>query len=152
MMLDRSRPIDMDDLRIHQALSGRRLLMVRNKSDLPVALDMPELFREYPVVDISTVTGEGIDRLRTEIHGAFISGRAVDGRESAVISQERHFEALSKSLVAFSRVTDALDSSAQLEILSVDLREALAAIGEVTGETTPDDVLDLIFSRFCIGK
>jgi tRNA modification GTPase len=151
-MLDSSRPIDLDDLRIHRALSCRKLLLVRNKSDLPNALDLPELFQQYPSVIISTISGEGLEQLRTSIHDVFISGKVVDSREFVAISQERHFVALSKSLVALNGAGVELGSSVQLEILSVDLRDALAAIGEVTGETTADDVLDLIFSRFCIGK
>ncbi|GAM08501.1 tRNA modification GTPase MnmE [Geobacter sp. OR-1] len=150
-ILDRSRPLDTDDLRIHQETRCRNILVVRNKSDLPEAISMPDLFAGYPVVDISTVTGEGIDRLRSEIHGAFISGTAVDSREYAAISQERHFEALTNSVKLLQGSLAAL-SFGQLEIVAIDVREALGAIGEVTGETTPDDVLDLVFSRFCIGK
>jgi tRNA modification GTPase len=151
-ILDRSAPIDADDLRILAAVEGLNLLLVRNKSDLPDILSAPQLFHGYPVVDISTRSGEGIAALRQLIYSAFVSGGATDSREFIALSQARHRDALQKVIDALDRVSIGLGSSGLLEILSVDLRDALQAIGEVTGETTPDDVLDLIFSRFCIGK
>jgi tRNA modification GTPase len=151
-ILDRSAPIDSDDLRILSAVEGMNLLLVRNKSDLPDTLSLPKVLHGHQVVDISTLTGEGIAELRHQIYSAFISGAAPDNREFVALSQARHRDALQKAIDALDRVSEGLVSSGLLEILSVDLRDALHAIGEITGETTPDDVLDLIFSKFCIGK
>lgn len=151
-VLDRSRPVDRDDLALYEVLGRRNLILVRNKCDLPDEIDLPPLFRGHPLVDISTATGEGIGLLRTEIHDTFITGVATDSREFAAISQERHYEALHRAVACLLRGYESLASSCMLETLAVDLRDALAAVGEVTGETTPDDILDLIFSRFCIGK
>jgi tRNA modification GTPase len=151
-VLDRSASIDSDDLRIFGALKGLNLLLVRNKSDLQNGLTLPDPMQGLPAVDISTKTGQGIAELRHLIHKSFISGDATDSREFVALSQARHRDSLLKGRDALDRASRGLASSGLLEILSVDLRDALHAIGEVTGETTPNDVLDLIFSRFCIGK
>jgi tRNA modification GTPase len=151
-LLDRSHVMDENDLRILDSLGGVTTLLVRNKADLPASLVLPKVFAVYPCIDISTKTGEGIDSLRRMIYEMFISGIATDSREFIALSQSRHRDALAKGMVFLERALSCISSGAELEIIAVDLRDALNAIGEVTGETTPDDVLDLIFSRFCIGK
>ena len=104
------------------------------------------------VVSISTRTGQGIDDLRAMIHDAFLSGTATDSREYVALSRARHRDSLEKANNVLSRFSASLGAGAALELLAWEVREALAAVGEVTGETTPDEVLDLIFSKFCIGK
>ncbi len=151
-LLDRSRVFDDCDLHILHSLEGVNVVLVRNKADLPASMVLTETLSVYPVVDISTKTGEGVDALRRLVYEMFISGMATDSREFIALSQARHRDALLKGMAFLERALSCIVSSAELEIVAVDLRDALHAIGEVTGETTPDDVLELIFSRFCIGK
>jgi tRNA modification GTPase len=151
-VLDSTRLYERDDAAIFTALCGRKAIVVINKSDLPRTLVLPDAFAGLPVVEISTLTGAAIDHLRSAIFDMFLSGRAVDSRDYVAVSQARHRDALARgrdALAAFA--ADRADDLA-LEILAIHLREALRAVGEVTGETTPDEVLDLIFQRFCIGK
>ncbi|HEY6872094.1 MAG TPA: tRNA uridine-5-carboxymethylaminomethyl(34) synthesis GTPase MnmE [Geobacteraceae bacterium] len=151
-MVDAARPFDGEDRMILAALGASRVIVVRNKSDLPPLIELPGELAGFETVAVSTLTGEGIDLLRAAIRDAFLHGRAVDGREFVALSQARHRDALVKAKAALDRFRESLAAGAELEILAWDLREALDAVGEVTGETTPDEVLDLIFSRFCIGK
>lgn len=151
-LLDGSRPFDDDDRRVTEALAGKRCLMVQNKSDLAQVLILPPESRNPPPLLISTATGAGIDGLKQAIHDQFLSGGATDSREYVALSKARHRDALVRCQRALAALRVQLASEPQLELLAVDLREALAALGEVTGETTPDDILDLIFSQFCIGK
>lgn len=151
-VLDASRPFDEDDRMIHDAVAERRCIVVINKSDLPGALDLPPPLRSICSVTISTVDGAGIDELRDAIFATFIHGRAIDSREYVALSQARHRDALATARERIAVFLDNLAAGHDLELLAVDLKDALAAVGEVTGETTPDDVLDLIFQRFCIGK
>jgi len=151
-VLDGSRPFDDDDRMILDALSGRRSIVVVNKRDLPGLLHLPGELEGMRTVDISTSTGDGIEELRGAIFETFIHGRAIDSREYVALSQARHRDALEKARGKVAVFRDNLSLGLDLEILAVDLREALDAVGEVTGETTPDDILDMIFARFCIGK
>lgn len=151
-VLDGSRPFDDDDRMILDALSGRRSIVVVNKRDLSRLLHLPGELERMGTVEISTSTGDGIDELRGVIFDTFIHGRAIDSREYVALSQARHRDALEKARGKVAVFRDNLTLGLDLEILAVDLREALDAVGEVTGETTPDDILDMIFARFCIGK
>ncbi|HEY5973629.1 MAG TPA: tRNA uridine-5-carboxymethylaminomethyl(34) synthesis GTPase MnmE [Geobacteraceae bacterium] len=151
-LLDGSRPFDDDDRQVLAALSNLPRLVVVNKADLSQQLILPAELKEPAPMTIATATGAGLDVLKQAIHDTFLHGRAVDSREFVAISQARHRDALVKALAALDRFVAALELASPPELLSVELREALAAVGEVTGETTADDVLDLIFNRFCIGK
>jgi tRNA modification GTPase len=150
-VVDASASFTGEDEAILRAIGSKSVIVVRNKSDLPSRCELPaELVA--PCVAISTVTGAGIADLRQAIHTAFIHGKAIDGREFVAISRARHRDALLKSHQALQRFTSNLQAGVNMELLPIDLRDALDAVGEVTGETTADDVLDRIFSSFCIGK
>jgi tRNA modification GTPase len=151
-MLDASRPLDHDDLFIEKELSNSKVILILNKCDLPEAIKLPATLASHATVRISTQNGVGIDCLHRSIHNFFLHGRAVDGREYVALSNSRQRDALEKCRDLLQRFTANIAAGFNLELLSVDLRESLRAIGEVTGETTPDEVLDLIFQRFCIGK
>jgi tRNA modification GTPase len=107
-----------------------------------------------PLADlrISTLTGEGIDGLHDAIHHTFLKGEAVDSREYVALSRARHRDALELCRARLHQFQENAGTGAELELLAVDLRDALSALGTVTGETTPDEILDQIFSTFCIGK
>ena len=150
-VVDASHPFGEEDEAILQAIGSKTHIVVRNKSDLPPRLEFPgEL--QAPSVFISTVTGEGVAELRDAITGAFMHGKAVDGREYVAVSRARHRDALLKARESLQRFVANLQAGVNMELLPIDLRDALDAVGEVTGETTADDVLDRIFSSFCIGK
>ena len=151
-MLDASRPLDSDDRLIAEELAGREFLLVLNKSDRPEILELPDTLAAHQTVRISTLTGSGVETLHQAVFDYFLHGRAVDSREYVALSNARQRDALQKCGDILQRFAANLAAGYDLELLAVDLREALQAVGEVTGETTPDEVLDLIFQRFCIGK
>ncbi len=86
------------------------------------------------------------------IRTTFLHGSALDSREFVAISRARHRDALSSACSALRQFLSGLEGGRELETLAIDLRDALSAVGQVTGETTTDDVLDVVFSSFCIGK
>jgi len=150
-VVDGSSPFGPEDAAILQAIGSKSCLVVRNKSDLPVCSELPAAC-DAPLVPISTLTGAGIVQLRDAISNAFMHGAAIDSREFVVVSKARHRDALLKAREALERFVANLHAGVNMELLPVDLRDALDAVGEVTGETTADDVLDRIFASFCIGK
>jgi tRNA modification GTPase len=150
-VIDGSTPFGAEDQAILTAIGSKSLIVVRNKSDLPVDAVLPADL-SAPVVAISTVTGAGIGELRDAITAAFMHGTAIDGREFVAISRARHRDALLKARDSLQLFVGNLQAGVNMELLPIDLRDALDAVGEVTGETTVDDVLDRIFSSFCIGK
>jgi len=151
-VLDASRQLDSDDLFIERELAGKNIIVVLNKSDLPDACELSGSLAAHERVRISTLNDSGIESLHHSIQTFFLHGRAVDSREYVALSNVRQRDALEKCRGSLLRFTTDNGAGYGLELLAVDLREALNALGEVTGETTPDEVLDIIFQRFCIGK
>jgi len=140
-----------DDRFAFAACEGSRLILVVNKSDLPPApLESP--FSSLSSVRVSTHTGTGLGALEQSIVSLFSSSLAAGDHESPMISDRRHLDALLRVRGALSRFCVAAEEVVSPEFLAIELRDALQSLGEITGETTPDDILDRIFSRFCIGK
>jgi tRNA modification GTPase len=90
--------------------------------------------------------------LKEAVHNTFLHDMSLDSREFVAISRARHRDALEVADNILDRFQNALDAGFELELLAVELHEALTAVGSVTGQTTTDEVLDVIFSSFCIGK
>ncbi len=148
-LCDGSRPIDDEDLAIFKYIADIPSLVVVNKSDLFDSF--PELpFVESTPVSVSTHTGEGMDILKSRICGFFESDEILDMESAGFISEYRHFELLNQCSQHLKLFLDSIGQSE--EFLATHLGDALSSIGEITGETTPDDILDRIFSKFCIGK
>jgi len=151
-LLDSSRAFDSDDRLVAESISGGRALIVINKTDLPISLSLPVDLQPVPSVSVSTATGEGIDELKRVISESFLHGKSIDSREYALLTRARHRDALQGVSFVLKSLNSAPDKLSHGELVALDLREALDLLGQVTGETTPDDILDLIFSQFCIGK
>jgi len=151
-VLDSARPFNDEDRLIQDAVKGKTVIAVLNKSDLPPVLELPPELAGMPRVALSAGTGAGIDVLREAIRATFLHGPVLDSREFVVISHARHRDALVSAQSALRRFLSGLAEGRELETLAIDLRDALSAVGQVTGETTTDDVLDVVFSSFCIGK
>jgi tRNA modification GTPase len=151
-IIDGTQPFDQDDKDILAALSAKDFIPVITKSDLQNGSLQNDLLVDHNPVLISSRTLDGMDLLKKRIFDFFMSGSGGFSDELICLSNTRHYNTLLK----VSGYLDSFASGCALmvspEILSVDLRDALSALGEITGETTPDDVLDLIFSSFCIGK
>jgi tRNA modification GTPase len=125
--------------------NGRKTLVIRNKSDLE-----PAWTRDGSIA-VSAVTGAGVDNLRTQIVAAFDADRIQD---PPAISNIRHIALVERAREALVRARDALgpDVAMAEEFVLADLQEARAALEEIAGRRTPEDLLAHIFSRFCIGK
>ena len=166
VVLDATEPLNDEERRLLAAVESRPAVVAVNKCDLIAAgcplpdyagmLDTPSIPRSVrngwesiPVLATSALTGEGIPALRERIL-SLATGRAA--AEPGMLTSLRHQQAIS---AAFAALTDAAQSSAASiphEMILLDLYRALGALDSLTGQTTPDDILNLIFSTFCIGK
>lgn len=150
LVIDSSQPLTSDDHLAMSACGDRRVIVALSKADLPQHGHDLALF-PGPVVELSVHSGAGLDTLRQQISSTFLATSEAT-QESFFLADRRHREAVLRAHAALTRFLAGLDDNSAAEFLSADLRDALSAIGEVTGETTPDEILHLIFSRFCIGK
>jgi len=151
-VLDASRPFDDNDQLVAEAIQHSRVIIVLNKADLATELQLPSSLCSYPVVTISTKSLAGIDQLKSGIALMFLHGKIADSRELILLSRARHRDALLRVQSLLRDFIRQSGLSMSDELLALDLREALDVLGQITGETTPDDILDLVFSQFCIGK
>ncbi len=150
-VFDASRVFGREDQLIYDALAGRRTVAVLNKTDLPRQLVLPDVERFVAVVPIAALSGDGVDLLKQTVCTQFLHSTASDSREFVALSRARHRDALVSADLCLRQFSAGLPER-NLELLALDLRGALRAVGSVTGQTATDEVLDLIFSSFCIGK
>ncbi len=151
-VLDATQPINDEERRLLSALEGRATLIAINKCDLDPngsARSIGAEISHVPALRTSALTGEGITGLRDRILELATGGAAF---EPGMLTSLRHHQAVSTGIEALSAAAKANDSGIPHEMILIDLYRALWALDSLTGQTTPDDVLNLIFSTFCIGK
>jgi tRNA modification GTPase len=151
-MVDGSQPIDSQDRDLLLAISGKRYITVINKIDLPQVLDEKELPGGVQAVHISSKDGSGVNMLRSAIFNSFVGEQVVTSQDHIALTTVRHRDIVIRAIEGLDRFFCQMGAGASGELLAIDLRDSLAAIGEITGETTPDAILDIIFFSFCIGK
>jgi tRNA modification GTPase len=150
VVLDGSRKLDHDDRQVLAKAESVRHLVVINKKDLPQLMD-PSSLNGSRRVHLSAATGDGIDELWGAIRST-IANQQTDTSDDFILTNARQNEAIVKSIQALHRACGALEKKVPHEMVLLDLYEGLAALDELTGEVVTDDILDRIFSTFCIGK
>jgi tRNA modification GTPase len=166
-VLDASEPLTPADDAFVAEFSSKKRILVLNKIDLPVRLTLPASPPSplqgdragetrpsptpQPTLAVSCLTGQGIESLKDAIKDLAWSGE-IKAEMLEVMINSRHQDALQRARAAALRAADALRADLTLELIALDLRIAVNAIGEIVGKTTTEDLLDTIFSQFCIGK
>ncbi|MGB8032179.1 MAG: tRNA uridine-5-carboxymethylaminomethyl(34) synthesis GTPase MnmE [Terracidiphilus sp.] len=154
IVLDATRPLIDEDRRLLAAVEGRPAIVALNKSDLladrlePAAGGQPAL-RGHIAISTSALTGEGIVALRERILTLATGGAAA---EPGMLTNLRQHQAVAAALSAMADAAKANSGGIPHEMILLDLYRALWALDSLTGQTTSDDILNLIFSTFCIGK
>ncbi|MGD9033710.1 MAG: tRNA uridine-5-carboxymethylaminomethyl(34) synthesis GTPase MnmE [Desulfobacteraceae bacterium] len=154
IVIDQSRPLNQDDLNIIAQAEKKKSLILINKVDLATRVSEDELdavLDGMRVVKISALTGEGIDGLRKAIRDHIITAD-VDSTSSRLAPNLRHRAALTDAFKYFSNASGNMREGLPLEVIALDLNSGLEALGEIIGETTNDEIIDKIFSEFCLGK
>lgn len=167
VVMDLSQPLTPEDEELVQQVNRRQAILVQNKADLAEQQANPsQVSREragthttksktltatpsLPAVSTSALTGEGVSELREEILRHIGSGAQT---ETGFLTNVRHQNLVRQSLVGLDAGANAARNAIPHEMILMDLYEALRPLDEITGATTTDDILNLIFSRFCIGK
>ena len=152
VVVDRSEPLAADDRAVLAETAGSPRVAVVNKVDLPEAWPSAALpvGDDAPRVEVSARTGQGFDRLRGELRRVLVGGPAAC--ETPMVTNLRHIELLDRSGSALASAAASAEQGAAEEFVLEDLQRARGALEELTGKRTPDDVLQHIFDRFCIGK
>lgn len=158
IVADASQGIDPEARRLWQQTEGRPRLLILNKADLVEAAEVARLRGQFPpdqqelVIPVSALSGQGLADLRAAITNLVGSGQADAEAGSAIISNVRHQQALLQAVDSLRRARAAIAEGVPADLAAIDLENACSSLGEISGRTTSEAVLDQIFSQFCLGK
>lgn len=154
IMLDASSPLSPEDSEVLELLENRQAIVLINKSDLPAKLDKREveaIIAGMPVIALSTHDGTGLNELEEAIVNKVYGGHIIE-HEGTFVNNVRHTHLLRKALESLEEAGRTIDAQMPPDCIVIDLRAAWERMGEITGETVNEDIIDQIFSQFCIGK
>ncbi len=154
LVIDQSRPLNQHDLNLLKEVDKKTTILIINKIDLPAKLSEKKInstFKTLPNVKISALTGEGFKDLNKVIYDKVID-KNMDISPTFIIPNLRHKIALTKTAKFLEKASSNLINGFPLEIVAADLSWARDNIDEITGNKTNEEILNNIFSRFCLGK
>lgn len=151
LLLDTSRELTQEDRDILSMSRGKKRILLLNKTDLPSLWTREELDTRERILETSILKKEGIDALKKMIKELVFRGEVVIDREG-MLTNVRHKDALTKAIRSSEDALRSIGEELPLDILETDFKNCWDALGEITGESVSEDLLDTIFKNFCIGK
>lgn len=152
-VVDSSLPLDENDREIMELLGGRKSIVIYNKTDLESVVDIKELKEKTgsPVIPVSVVEETGITELEETIKKMFFRGE-ISFDDEVYITNARHKTALEEALESLKMVRESIETGMSEDFFSIDLMSAYESLGKIVGESVGEDLVNEIFSRFCVGK
>lgn len=151
VVVDGSVPLTNDDRSLLNAVKDRKHVVVLNKSDLPDEANLDAALVGHSSCRISATTGSGIETLKSVLR-VHLTSRGFETTESVTVTNVRHRDALRRANDSLGQALESVQCGMAGELISIDVRAAADALGEITGAITTDEILGRIFSEFCIGK
>ncbi|MEW4372443.1 tRNA uridine-5-carboxymethylaminomethyl(34) synthesis GTPase MnmE [Paenibacillus kandeliae] len=153
-VLNNSEVLHEDEIELMQQISGRQVIVILNKIDLPRQLDRNVLlqhFDEQQIVEMSVRDEQGVDRLEEAISALFFGGK-LEAQDVTYVSNVRHIGLLKQAKRSLQDAYEAADQFIPIDMIQIDVRLAWEQLGEIIGDSAPDSLIDQIFSQFCLGK
>ena len=154
MMLDASRPLEEEDKEILSFIKNKKTIILLNKTDLEQKLSFEELEEFIPkehILPISVKTNQGFDALIDALKEMFLGGHTTTA-EDAILGNTRHKDALYRAKEAMEHCLETITTRMPEDFISMDLQDANRALGEITGDVADEEIIDRIFTKFCLGK
>lgn len=151
-VVDGGRPLEAEDFEIHDAIKAEKVIGIINKIDMERKADISKLTKVTKWIEISAKENLGIDEMEDEIYNHIVDGSIEDSSEKITITNVRHKSALEKTKQYVENMFETINLGLPMDLLAVDIKGALDSLSEVTGEISSEDLLDHIFSNFCVGK
>jgi tRNA modification GTPase len=154
VVLDSSRSLDPEDIEILESVQPNKTIVLLNKTDLDRVIDLDkikEYIAEENVIEISALQHEGIEKIHDKIEEMVFAG-TVRNSSDLVVTNSRHKDALYKAKQSIEDALNAIESYMPLDFVEVDFKNIWDYLGYINGDTVTEDLLDTIFSNFCIGK
>ena len=151
-VIDSSRELEEEDFEIYSSINNNKVIGILNKIDIKKDLDLSKFSKIEKWISISALEKIGIDNLEDEIYKYIMGGNVEDSSQKLVITNVRHKSALEKTNEALMNILETIALGMPMDLMAVDIKDALDSLSEVTGEISSEDLLDHIFSNFCVGK
>jgi tRNA modification GTPase len=154
LMLDAGRPLSEEDRIIIEIIEGKSVIVLINKTDLEIRLEIDEIkkrFEDRPVIYMSLAQGTGLDVLEDTIYKMVFSDEIRTG-DAVMVTRVRHVDCLKRAKKSLSDAAAAMLNKLPVDLVSIDIKAALEALGEITGDNITEEIIDRIFHDFCIGK
>lgn len=153
LVLDASRELESEDREVIQEIqnNNKKTIVLLNKIDLERKIELDE-FRLENILEISAKDNIGIEDMEERIYSYIVEEKVEDSSEKLIITNIRHKTALEKTKDAIRNIFETIDAGMPMDLISVDLKEALDSLSEITGEISSEDILDHVFGNFCVGK
>ena len=152
-VVDSATPFDDNDREILQMIREKKTIILYNKADLTPVITPEEIASlcDHPVIPVSMKDHTGIGQLKSTIREMFFAG-GITFNDEVYLSNARQKHALEEAAAALKRVLDGIDAGMPEDFLTIDMMDAYIALGRMIGESVEDDLVDEIFSKFCMGK
>jgi tRNA modification GTPase len=151
VVVDGSVPLMSDDRELLIAVRDRKHLVLLNKADLAETVEKDALLTDRLVYVMSAKTGMGVEEVRSALRAQLLSG-GFEAGESVMVTNARHRDALRRASASLTQALESVRCGMAGELVSIDVRAAADALGEITGAIATDEILGRIFSEFCVGK
>ena len=151
-VVDGSTELDNEDFKINEKLRGKKVLGIVNKNDLNQVAKLSELDSVDSFINISAKESIGISDMEEQIYDLIVRGTVENSSKKLIITNIRHKTALEKTKDAIKNIFETINLGLPMDLIAVDLKEALDSLSEVTGEISTEDLLDHVFKNFCVGK
>lgn len=153
LVLDASRELESEDREVIEEIQNhnKKTIVLLNKIDLERKIELEE-FNLENILEISAKDNIGIEDMEEIIYSYIVEENVEDSSEKLIITNIRHKTALEKTKDAIRNIFETIDAGMPMDLISVDLKEALDSLSEITGEISSEDILDHVFGNFCVGK
>ena len=153
LVLDASRELESEDREVIEEIQNhnKKTIVLLNKIDLERKIELDEFGLEN-ILEISARDNIGIEDMEERIYSYIVEENVEDSSEKLIITNIRHKTALEKTKDAIRNIFETIDAGMPMDLISVDLKEALDSLSEITGEISSEDILDHVFGNFCVGK
>ena len=153
-VLNNNEPLTDEDRTLYEVIKNEDAIVIVNKTDLERRLDIEEvktMIGDTPLIQTSMLKQEGIDELELQIRDLFFGGE-VQNQDMTYVSNSRHISLLKQARQSIQDAIDAAESGIPMDMVQIDLTRTWEILGEIIGESASDELIDQLFSQFCLGK
>ena len=155
LLIDSSAPLTAEDCELLTATHGKQRIVILNKTDLPRRVDLDELKKLTDgdaLIETSIVKHEGMDQLGQQISKMFFNEGIESSQNNVMVTNARHIGLLHQANAALSDVLKGINAGMPVDLVQIDMTRCWDLLGEITGDSYQDELLDQLFSQFCLGK